>query len=85
MTLAAAKKKIEAEKLYSLNETVRNGLIPWIKSYQTLYKEVLVDQALPEAERTINAQIIGEGNSRTIRIMGENWIKYLEANKDKLK
>lgn len=85
MTLAEAKKAINPERLYSLNETVRKRLIPWVKSYQTLNKEVLRDQALPKTRRIIDAQIIGEGNSRTIRIMGKNWIKYIEINADKIK
>lgn len=70
--------KIEPEKVYSLTEIVKAGLIPPIKSYPTAYRAVLEDRALPESERTLNATIIGEGRARTIRITGKNLIAYLQ-------
>jgi len=70
--------KIEPERVYSLTELVRKGLIPPIKSYPTANRAVLEDRVKPEAERTLNAQIIGEGRGRTIRIEGRNLIKYLQ-------
>lgn len=76
--------KVDENKVYSLTEIVRKGLIPFIKSYQTANKEVLMDIARPKKERLLNANIIGEGRARTIRISGQDLIKYLEANKDKL-
>lgn len=79
MTLNKALKTIEAEKVYSLTEIVKAGLIPPIKSYPTAYRAVLEDLAKPESERTLNATIIGEGRARTIRIKGENLIAYLKA------
>ena len=76
--------KVETEKVYSLTEVVKKGLIPFIKSYHTAYKAVLEDQALPRTQRTLDADIIGEGKARTIRIRGANLKKYLEANADRV-
>lgn len=67
-------------KTYSLTEIVKKGLIPFIKSYHTAYKAVLEDQALPRTQRTLDADIIGEGKARTIRITGANLQTYLQAN-----
>lgn len=78
MTIKKVLEIIEPERVYSLNEIVKNGLIPPIKSYPTAYRAVLEDRALPENERTINAQIIGEGRARTIRITGKNLMAYLQ-------
>lgn len=72
--------KIEPARIYSLTEVVRNGFLP-VKSYPTAYRIVLEDKAKPEAERTLNATIIGEGRARTIRITGENLIKHLQHTK----
>lgn len=70
---------IEPEKVYSLTEIVKSGLMPHIKSYPTAYRVVLEDQLKPEKDRTLNAQIIGEGRARTIRITGSNLIAYLKT------
>lgn len=80
MKLAKALETIEPERVYSLTEIVRSGLMPHIKSYPTAYRAVLEDQIKPEAERTLNANIIGDGRARTIRITGANLIAYLKAN-----
>lgn len=80
MKLAKALTTIEPERVYSLTEIVRSGLMPHIKSYPTAYRAVLEDQIKPEAERTLNANIIGDGRARTIRITGANLIAYLKAN-----
>lgn len=80
MKLDKALKTIEPERVYSLTEIVRSGLMPHIKSYPTAYRAVLEDQIKPEAERTLNANIIGDGRARTIRITGANLIAYLKAN-----
>ena len=53
--------------------------MPHIKSYPTAYRVVLEDQLKPEKDRTLNAQIIGEGRARTIRITGSNLIAYLKT------
>lgn len=79
MKLDKALKTIESERIYSLTEIVKSGLIPHIKSYPTAYRAVLEDQIKPEAQRTLNATIIGEGRARTIRIKGANLIAYLKA------
>lgn len=79
MTLKKALEIIQPERVYSLTEIVKTGLMPPIKSYPTAYRAVLEDRALPENERTINAQIIGEGRARTIRITGKNLMAYLQA------
>jgi len=79
MTLKKALAAIDPEKVYSLTEIVKAGLIPPIKSYPTAYRAVLEDKAKPEAERTLNANIIGEGRARTIRITGKNLLAYLQA------
>ncbi len=76
---------IEEKRVYSLSEIVTSGLIPFIKSYHTAHKAVLEDRALPRTQRTLNADIIGEGQARTIRIVGKNIQKFLEANPNKLK
>lgn len=78
MNVQKALKTIEPERVYSLTELVKAGLMPPIKSYPTAYRAVLEDRALPEAERTLNATIIGEGRARTIRITGKNLIAYLQ-------
>lgn len=80
MNLTKALKTIEPERVYSLTEIVRSGLMPHIKSYPTAYRAVLEDQIKPEAQRTLNANIIGDGRARTIRITGANLIAYLKAN-----
>lgn len=80
MKLAKALTTIEPERVYSLTEIVRSGLMPHIKSYPTAYRAVLEDQIKPEAQRTLNANIIGDGRARTIRITGANLIAYLKAN-----
>lgn len=79
MNLKKALETIEPERVYSLTEIVKAGLIPPIKSYPTAYRAVLEDKAKPEADRTLNATIIGEGRARTIRITGKNLIAYLQA------
>lgn len=79
MNLKRALEAIEPERVYSLTEIVRSGLIPPVKSYPTAYRIVLEDRALPEKERTINANIIGEGRARTIRITGKNLLAYLHS------
>jgi len=78
MNAKKAIEKIDPEKVYSLTEIVKAGLIPPIKSYPTAYRVVLEDRALPESKRVINATIIGEGRARTIRITGKNLIAYLQ-------
>ena len=77
-------KKVDSERVYSLTEIVKSGLIPFIKSYHTAYKVVLENQALPKTQRTLDASIIGEGKARTIRIKGKDLQKYLEANADRI-
>lgn len=79
MNTKTAISKIDAERVYSLTEIVRAGLIPPVKSYPTAYRIVLEDKAKPEVERTLDADIIGEGRARTIRIMGKNLIAYLQS------
>lgn len=79
LTVKKALATIEPERVYSLTEIVRAGLIPPIKSYPTAYKAVLEDLAKPEDKRTIKANIIGDGRARTIRITGKNLTAYLEA------
>lgn len=69
--------KIETERVYSLTEIIKAGLMPPIKSYPTALRIVLEDLARPENDRTINATIIGDGHARTIRIKGSNLIAYL--------
>lgn len=75
---------VETEKVYSLNEIVRKGLIPFIKSYHTAYKAVLEDQMKPKKDQLLRAQIIGEGRARTIRIKGKHLQQYLDANRNRL-
>jgi hypothetical protein len=79
MTIKEAIKEINPDKLYSLTEVVRSGLIPPIKSYPTAYRIVLEELAMPEKDRLIKADIIGEGHARTIRIEGKNLINYLQS------
>jgi len=75
---------VEPEKTYSLTEIAKKKLIPYAKSYPTAYRIVLEDLALPEEERTLKAQILGDGKARTIRIKGEDLITYLRKNSKKV-
>lgn len=69
---------VKPERVYSLTEIVRAGLLP-VKSYPTAYRIVLEDKAKPEGTRTLDAAIIGDGRARTIRITGKNLITYLQS------
>lgn len=69
--------QIQKDKVYSLSEIVRLGLVPDIKSYPTLHAEVLRDAAKPPRQRVLDAMIIGDGRARVIRIKGENLEAYL--------
>jgi len=72
---------IEKEKNYNLTEIVREGLLPWVKSYPTALRIVLEDKA---DKQLLAADIIGEGKGRTIRIKGSNLARYIGENKAKL-
>lgn len=71
--------QIEKNKVYSLTEIVKKGLVPDIKSYPTLHAEVLRDAAKPARERVLKATIIGEGRARVIRILGADLAAYVKA------
>jgi len=79
MNIKKTIEKIEDDRVYSLTEIVKKGLIPPVKSYPTAYRIILEDKAKPKTERTIDADIIGEGRARTIRIKGANLKKHLET------
>ncbi len=82
MTIAQAIKKIDQNRVYSLTELVRAGLIPPVKSYPTAYRIVLEDLAKAPTARVLNAQIIGEGRGRTIRIRGADLVDYLTIKRN---
>jgi len=72
-------KKIELDKLYSPTEIAREQLIPGIKSYPSVLKRVLEDDAKPKSKRTINAIKVGEGRGRKYFIQGRNLLAYIQA------
>ena len=80
MKIKDALARIQPEKTYSLTEIAREGLVPFIKSYHTLYKKVLEDKTLPRTKRLIDATILGEGTGRSIHISGERLQAYLKAH-----
>lgn len=73
---------IEAEKLYSLFEIRRLGVLPVITHRSTL-KRVLEDMALPKTEQTLKPQKVGEGVATRYFIKGKNLIQYLEKYGEK--
>lgn len=85
MSLETALQAIDETKTYSLNEIVKSGLIPFIKSYHTAHKEVLNEGFMPKNQRVLDALIMGEGRARTIRIKGANLKRYVEANAERIK
>lgn len=71
------KKEIQADKMYSLTEVVKDRLLPKKMSYYVLRNIVMDDSALPENKRTINALKVGEGRGRKYFIKGENLLKFI--------
>ena len=70
--------KIIDDKDYSLAEIISAKLTS-IKSYQTLLKRVLEDQAKVKKERTLNANIVGYGRGkRCIWVRGSNLKKFIK-------
>lgn len=80
MNLKDALARVQPDRTYSLTEIAREGLVPFIKSYHTLYKKVLEDKTLPKTKRLIDATILGEGKGRSIHISGERLRAYLKAH-----
>lgn len=70
--------QIDPQKLYTPTEIAREQLIPGIKSYPSVLKRVLEDEALPQSKRTINAIKVGEGRGRKYFIKGFNLLKFIE-------
>lgn len=73
------KKHIDPNKIYSLTEIVRDGLMPGVKSYPAVKNRVMDDEALPQNKRTINAIKVGEGRGRKYFIQGRNLLKFIEG------
>lgn len=72
-------KQIEPDKLYNPTEIARDQLIPGIKSYPSVLKRILEDEALPKSKRTIHATKVGEGRGTKYFIQGRNLLAYIEA------
>lgn len=72
------------DKLYALGEIATKRIVPGMRSYNTLRKEVFNDLEKPKKSRTIDALVIGDGKHRTIRVKGENLKKLINIQKKKL-
>lgn len=72
------KTKIDPDKMYGLTEIFKAHYVPGIKSYNTLLKRVLEDEALPQNQKTINLIKAGEGRGRKYFILGRNLLRFIE-------
>lgn len=70
---------IQLDRLYSPTEIARNQLIPGIKSYPSVLKRILEDEAKPTSKRTIHATKVGEGRGTKYFIKGRNLLAYINA------
>ncbi|KKP97220.1 MAG: hypothetical protein UR99_C0017G0003 [Candidatus Moranbacteria bacterium GW2011_GWD2_36_12] len=68
-------REIENEKEYSLYGLLKLNAFPWIRSYNSYLKLVLIER------EALCVKIFGEGNGTTYRIKGENLIKFLNEKK----
>lgn len=74
------RKEIELDRLYSPTEIAREQMMPGIKSYPSVLKRVLEDEAKPKSQRTIHAVKVGEGRGTKYFIKGRNLLAYIKAN-----
>lgn len=73
--------KINPTKEYTLSELVKIEAIPGLRSYPSYKNRVLEDLAKGR-NSVLKAKIIGEGRGRTIRIVGQNLINYVNATNE---
>lgn len=70
---------IQKDKVYSVNEVVKSGLIPKWRNNITAVKACYEDLVKPKKDRLLDAEIRGEGTKKRIYIKGANLAKYAAA------
>lgn len=68
--------KIESNKWYTLQDIVRDGMFPWVSSFQSVRKAVASDI---NGKNILKANVAGTGRGRKYHFKGENIISFIKA------
>lgn len=68
---------IDPTRTYSVLELVKLNAFPGVKDYRSCLRRVM-DDAAKGRNSVLKPQILGEGKSKRIYILGSNFIKYAD-------